>query len=440
LEPKSLIQIITEDEFLPMVQEYCTGLFRIGNTFSEIMGQEKDVSRKFYSTLIHEADSLESFLDEHGARENRRWFYFTEYVASIRNLGIAAFFIRHLMDRYPYYNLRETPELVESFSRDSDRALGFLNRSIMNLLKETWSTGKRNGLEPVNDQITSHEIADIEANKRLPRNISQDEVKGEEDRIVDLCEKVKSVSRLMTRENIDLAQDLDSLKKLVPYKMDEKKARMLANQVHSVQSDFDTYVKNTMIEQSHEGLKKIRGYVSLPLHLLEVVLWLCHFYERHEDEIRHGECKRKISMMVDKNELLNTIVNYGFHFSLHFIREGERIADEIYAQFQKIVRVELPIPKPLGFHARPSTYISLIAREHNCDLFLIVDGEQYNAKSVMSLLQAGGAIADKGLEAVTFEGDKRAIDDLKILARQNYCEDKKIPQELSYLRALKDTA
>ena len=65
---------------------------------------------------------------------------------------------------------------------------------------------------------------------------------------------------------------------------------------------------------------------------------------------------------------------------------------------------------------------------------MIVDDEQFNTKSVMSLLQAGGAIADKGYETVFFEGDARVIEDIKLLAKHNYCEDSEIPSQLSYLR------
>jgi hypothetical protein len=83
----------------------------------------------------------------------------------------------------------------------------------------------------------------------------------------------------------------------------------------------------------------------------------------------------------------------------------------------------------------------MIARRYGeGDLFLVIDGEKYNAKSVMSLLQAGGLISDKGYQTVTFVGDKRALEDIKVLAKHNYCEEKKIPARLSYLRDFKDTA
>ena len=180
-------------------------------------------------------------------------------------------------------------------------------------------------------------------------------------------------------------------------------------------------------------IKNLRGHISMTLHLMEVVLWLCHFYERHEDEIRPGECKSKITEMVNKTELLSQIINFGFYYSNHFMNNGSELAEEIIKNFIKTETIEVSIPKPLGFHARPSTYVSLIARQYDEDLFLIVDGEKYSSKSVMSMLQAGGAIADKGYQTVLFEGSKRVLDDIKILAAHNYCEEEDIPKQLSYL-------
>ncbi|KMP10926.1 hypothetical protein UR09_03890 [Candidatus Nitromaritima sp. SCGC AAA799-A02] len=441
VEPKSLIQIISEDEFLSLAQEPCALFLNVCALFEMRMETKRDISRKFYSNLIQEAEFLESFMDEHGARENKKWTLFVECLASIRNLSIAAFFTRHLLDRYPYYSLRESAESESNFRNDAVDVLEFLNRSVLNLYKELLKTGRENGLLIEPNPTAQVKFADIETNKRLPRNITEDEVKDVEERIIELCEKIHHVSKLMAESKIKRTDEVEELKRIVLQKFSEKRARLYINLVHSVQSDFDTYVKNTVLEHDYADLKRLRGYISMPLHLLEVALWLTHFYERHEDEIRQDENRRRISMMVNKDELLDKIVNFSFYYSLYFIKGSAKLASEILNCFSKIVRVKLPIPQPLGFHARPSTYISLIARQYgDKDLFMVVDGEKFNAKSVMSLLQAGGTIADKGYQTVTFEGDQRVLEDIKILAKQNYCEESEIPARLSYLRDFKDTA
>ena len=431
---KSLIQIISEDEFLKIVQEPSGLFFKVSALFCEKIKNKKDVSRKFYSSLIQETEYLESVLDEHGARENKTWSFFSEYIACIRNLTIAAFYIKHILDRYPYYNLGESRENIASFNDSAYKALGFLNDSIQGLRAEVVKTGELNGLDISQDSFSMNEFSDIESNKRLPRTVLEDEVKGEEDRILNLCQKYRKAAKMINEIGIQRSDTLETFRHIIPTKLDEKLVRMFKELVHSVQSEYDTYVKNTRIEQSHEVLKNFRGYISMPLHLLEVVLWLCHFYERHEDDIRHGECKQQISKIVNKEVLLGQIFNFGFHYSKYYLQEGDKLVKSILKGFLEVVRAEIPVPQPLGFHARPSTYLSLIARHHEGELFMLIDDEKFNAKSVMNLLQAGGLLADKGYLKVTLEGSRHAINDAKLLAQNNYCEEGEFPRQLSYLR------
>jgi phosphotransferase system HPr-like phosphotransfer protein len=440
LEPKSLVQIISEDEFLPLVEEAGMQFFQTFNSFAALPDISRESNRKCYSNLIQQAELLESFMDEYGARQNKTWTFFTEYVASIRNLVIAAFYIKHLVDRYPFYNLRDSKTQTESFYKESQDALDFLNQSILNLYQECLRACEKNNLQYSKEAVNPSQFAEVEINKQLPKNAEDEQVKEDEERIIDMFEKMGNVAAMMEDMNARVQQRKGELKRIVPEVIDEKKARMVMSLAHSVQSEFDTYIKGTNIQKKHEKLKDFRGYISMPLHLLEVTIWLTHFYERHEDEIRQGECKRVIATLVNKDALLKHVVGFCFKHCIFYIREGDLLGKELLKEFVKTVRYELSIPTPLGFHARPSTYISLIVRKHDAEAFLIVDEEKFNARSVMSLLQAGGAVADKGYQKVVFEGDKRVLDDLRILAEHNYCEDTNIPPELSYLKSMRESA
>jgi phosphotransferase system HPr-like phosphotransfer protein len=438
VEPQSLNEIISEDEFLALLEVPCAQIINLYYLFKDRSEKKVDVSRKFYSNLIQESEYLESFMDEYGARENKKWNYFVECLASIRNLSIAAFFTRHLLDRYPYYKLKESPETGLTFNKDASGVIDFLNDSIMSLFNDLHLTSIDNGLSVSRVSKEQIEFNDIEVNKRLPRNVADDEVNDEEGRIIEVCEKIKYISKLMNESKLIKMDNIDEIKLAVLRKFNEKRARKYKNLIHNVQSDFDTYVKNTKFETDYKELKILRGYISMPLHLLEISLWMAHFYERHEDEIRPGENRRKISLLVNKDILLGKIINFGFFYSHYFIKEGKNLAEDILKCFTKVVRVELPIPHPLGFHARPSTYVSIIGRQYDdMDLFIILDGEKINTKSVMSLLQVGGTVADKGYQTIVFEGDKRVIEDIKLLAKHNYCEDSKIPSRLAYLQEFK---
>ena len=434
MEPKSLIQIISEEEFLILLQGRCGSFFRTFNALGEISESSTGVTRKFYSSLNQEAEWLESFLDEHGARENKTWARFTEYVASIRNLVKAAFFCRHITDRYPYYKLRDNEESEQGFFRDAAQVQQFLSQAIFKLYEECVREGGKNNRSVPENSVDPEGFGEVEANKRLPKNTEGDEVVEQEDRIIDLLEKLNSAESVMQSMNVEPTQDPKTLRELVPGRLDEKKARMLMNLIHSTQSEFDTYIKSTPLEQTHEEFKTIRGYISMPLHLLEMMIWMIHFYERHEDDIRKGEARTIISGLVIKTDLLAHVVNFCFFYTLYYVQEGGKLSRKVLKYFVKSVRYELPVPEPLGFHARPSTYVSKIVRRYDAEAWLIIDGEKFDARSVMSLLQAGGVLADKGYKTAVFEGDRRVLDDLKILASHNYCEEKEVPEQLEYLR------
>ena len=265
MKPKSLVKIIREEEFLDLAQKPSAFFFKIYNSFASRMAKGKDVSRKFYSNLIQEAEFLESFLDEYGARENKEWSFFTEYVACIRNLGISAFFIKHLLDRYPFYNLRDSTEGFSQFQNQAHSALEFLNKSILNIYQEVIATAKTNGLVFPEESVSPHEFSDIESNKRLPKNIAEDEVKNEDERIVEICEKIQEVAKKMQKIKISPTDNINELKKLVPFKINETRSRAFKEMVHSVQSDYDTYVKHTRLEHDHPMIKKsARAYFHDP--------------------------------------------------------------------------------------------------------------------------------------------------------------------------------
>ena len=70
---------------------------------------------------------------------------------------------------------------------------------------------------------------------------------------------------------------------------------------------------------------------------------------------------------------------------------------------------------------------------------MIVGEDKFDASSILSITWAGGKIARDNIQTVKFEGDKRALRDLEILAGVNYGEDTMgkdmpLPKELSYLR------
>jgi hypothetical protein len=70
---------------------------------------------------------------------------------------------------------------------------------------------------------------------------------------------------------------------------------------------------------------------------------------------------------------------------------------------------------------------------------LCVDSDRFDASSVLDIQWAGGKIQKENIHEVVFEGDRRALDDIEVLASVNYGEDTlgkgvPLPKQLSYLR------
>jgi len=258
-EAKPLIEIISEEDFLPLVQETCVEFFRTLNAFVSALQNHPDVTGKFYSILIQETEFVESFLDEHGARENKTWSLFTEYIASIRNLALAAFYINHLRDRYSFYKLRDNEDDANKFFLDGKRVLLFLNNSILRLYHESKNEAMENRLVFPHGSVDPKEFSEIEVNKYLPRTAAEEKVNEEEERIIQIFERMRSVSKLMRELKISQTGDVGKIKEIVHSKLDSRKILMFKNMVHIAQSEFDTYIKNTMVEHKHKSIKGFRG-------------------------------------------------------------------------------------------------------------------------------------------------------------------------------------
>lgn len=433
--PKApLKKIITEKEFLPIVEQASVNFFKVINCLKK----DSPGSKTFYANLFNEADLFEDFLDNHGARENKSWFYFTELVASIRNFAIAGLQLRHILDRFYHYKLEDSKEDASKFHREANSAMNFINNSVLDLFGIQKKEATKNGMKHPKECYIDRAFSKIHISRRLPKNLHEDDLKDNEERIIALSRRFRNVAKLSKETNLERFYKKEAEIPVIPKIIDETKVQNFKNILQGIQSDYDTYIKNTFLEKNDKNLIKLRGFTSISLHLLEIVRWLSHFFERHADEVRTGGIKEKFTQIVDRKEGLNTIINFAFFYSNDYLQKGKLVAEKILSKYTIKARYKLSPPKPLGFHARPSGYISLIVKEHGTDVFLVVDRKKFNARSVLSLMEAGGLIADKGYNKVVFEGDKRALDDIKILAEHNYCEDCEIPRELNYVRILRN--
>lgn len=83
-------------------------------------------------------------------------------------------------------------------------------------------------------------------------------------------------------------------------------------------------------------------------------------------------------------------------------------------------RTDLSIQNKLGLHARPAAKFVELAQQFNCDLLLIKNEKQVNAKSILSVMTLDIKVND--LVAIQADGadEADAIEALLALAERNF--------------------
>lgn len=431
---RSLTEVITEDEFLKLSQERSQGFLRIYNFLHR---EHKPCTRTFYSHLIKESEELESFLDDHHARDNKAWFLFGELIACIRNIAKVSFILKHILNRYLSYDLRD--DEANRYFNDTQNVSTSLDETILSLYEEVKKESLKLGIKFPRGTLKEDLFGEIYPQKRLPYTIDEEENSNPQEIVAKIATQYLNMIEKFEYFGWNyLKNNLDDLKNTIPDKVNEERSRELIAHIHNLQSTYDHYIKNTPLEFQDEGLKRFRGYISMPLHLLSVVNWLSHLYQRHVNTIRYGKGRIQISAIIDKSTILDIVMNFALFYTNRFLQRGKKLAGDILGKYIEIDTCELKVPARLGFHLRPAALVVKLAKYYGTKLFLFVDGKEYDANNILSITMAAGLIARKGYKTVLFKGDRRVLKDLKLLSEHNYGEDEKgnpasLPPELSHL-------
>jgi phosphotransferase system HPr-like phosphotransfer protein len=430
----SLTEVITEDEFRKLAQEHSRDFLKI---YTYLHRQTTPLPRRFYAHLIEESEELESFLDDHRARDNKTWHFFGELVACIRNLSNVAFILKHLLFRYPAYELYE--DEAEDFLQKTNKASTFSDKTILSLYQEIRRESKRLGMAMPEETLKEDFFREIYPQKCLPYTIDEEESFGAQKMAARIATQYLRVIEKWEYFKWNFGKvKTSALKDVLPDVVNEERSREVITLIHNLQSTYDHYIKHTPLESQDEGLKRFRGYISLPLHLLNVINWLSHLYQRHiHTAIQRGE-RHGIPHIINGTRLLDIMVNFALFYTNRYLQKGKGLADDILGRYITIGTCELRVPQNLGFHLRPANLVARIAAYYGTRLCLVVDGQEYDASSILSITMAGGLIARKGHKTVVFMGDERALRDLKRLAEFNYGEDERgnrtaLPPDLSHL-------
>jgi phosphotransferase system HPr-like phosphotransfer protein len=431
---RSLTEVITEEEFRKLAQEHSRNFLKI---YTYLHAHKKPLPRRFYAHLIEESEELESFLDDHCARDNKNWYFFVEIVACIRNLSKVAFILKHILYRYLAYELYE--DEAEEFFQETKKASTFMDKTILSLYLEIRREARRLGMVIPKGTLEEHFFSEIYPQKRLPYTMNEEEGFSAQNIVAGIATQYHRVIEKWEFFEWNLGKTQSGKPKdMVPDVINEERSREVITLIHNLESSYDHYIKRTPLESQDEGLKRFRGYISLPLHLVDVINWLSHMYQRHIHTGMQRAGGSGISRIINETRILDIIVNFALFYANKYLQTGKGLADDILGRYIKIGTCELKVPQKLGFHLRPATLVARIAAYYRTKLCMMVDGQEYDASSVLSITMAGGLISRKGHQKVIFIGDERALRDVKRLSEFNYGEDERgnriaLPPDLSHL-------
>ena len=396
-------------------------------------------TKKLYGKMVATSKLLEDFLDVHGAKNNTHWYYYRELVASVRNLSEASYSQKHIAKRLPMYGLEET----EGFYESGYETHKFLIDSLRMIGKKALKEASRLGISSPASHFVWEDFPGISTDHPLVFDIDDQNLEEEKKTLVKITTEFLRASQEFEALGFYEPFSVDQIRRIIPSCFNEQEARKFEMAVHSLQSSFDTYVNRSGVRFDDIKLKQLRGYVSIVLHLLELSRRLLHYYERHLHEVGYRDIYKKVrddlAAAVNPEHMLDRIVNYGLHYISNFLLQGRDVAYEVLNENIQRSAISVGIPQELGFHSRPCMLVARIVQHYGGQVELLVDSDRFDASSVLDLQWAGGKIQKEEIKEVTFEGDLRALKDIKILAGVNYGEDFMgkgipLPKELSYLK------
>lgn len=423
-------EVISEEEFLKLVHNAASDVLRIALFLGDVKEDQKVFNKKLFYVIAGTSRDLEDFLDDHGAKNNRAWSFFRDLVASARSFGFIAFLAEHIEKSHTG---PQEQELLREYFNATRKVKRYLNPVISYIFKLIREEARNLHVSFPPKGLSEKYYYDIPAYKILPQNLDEGEAKDEREKIIKICSEYINTINEFEEFECDRLYTRKELVGMIPQKANEEKVRKFELLLHNLESVYDTYVKDTTIATEDVRLNQVRTLISITLHLLEIARGLAHFYERHE------KINALLENNVKGNSVLNCTVNWALYYTHQMMQTSKVLANDLLNDYAARESVQLPIPKELGFHLRPSTLVAKVVNHYGSDVYMMVGEDKFDAKSVLSITWAGGKIAREKIESVTFVGDRRVLRDLEILAGVNYGEDhmgkdQPLPKELSYLR------
>jgi phosphotransferase system HPr-like phosphotransfer protein len=431
------LKILSHSEFIELIVSFADELLDICQFFVSQADATLPDSERLFARLSYASKLVEDLLDYHGAKNNQVWYKYRELVASILNFSAAAFTMKHIVSRISFYEIGAN----DSFITASQVVHRFLINTLTNLCQELIVETKKLGLNLAPPTLVREQFTNLSSNSFLKFDILPQDLYDEKQHIVRITTVYLNIVRDFESLGFFKQFQPEELTSLIPAKINEEILRKYEMIIHNLQSSYDTYIGRDFSRSTE--FKSLRDHISISLHLLELSGRLSHYFERHLYDVgRSGiylEVQSLLGHLVNAEFLMDAIINYAVYSCNEFLAKGKSLAQNLLNQFIEHGEITVGVPVKLGFHSRPCMLVAKIVQHYGGQVEMIVDGDHFDAASILDLQWAGGKVHRENLAQVKFQGDARALADISILAGINYGEDTMgkgipLPSELSYLR------
>ncbi len=381
---------ITRSDFLYGVSKQMADFLKV---IPFIKGEGRDrtkYSRRFYEYVTSQAELIEIFLDSCGAKENRAWFFLRELVAAARSFAKVAYLLRYLEVRISSYEFPDEEAL--EFQVISSNVRKVFDEMLQKVFIQLECEAINLGIKLPTNAVNSDDFPYFHIPGQLYADMWVEQSKKEDEAIVKIATSYLEIAEEYTALGFCRIFSAQELVELVPEHVNEERLRTFEAAVHNLQSVYDTYIQYTRMEAQDSRLAKLREYVSIALHLLEIATVLVHFHERHERNSRHAEIYQRLQKITGTYQILDVMGNYALFYCTRFLQKGKQLSEETVMEYAQIQSKRIPIPIYRGFHVRPSTYIAKIVRHYGAEVQMHLGDEVYDAGCVFDLFRANEKI------------------------------------------------
>lgn len=509
------MHIIKDEDLSTLIEPDLKDFISLSSIMADLSSEK--IPRQLVGRLLLEASKCEEMLDAYGAPRNEYW-------APMRmGVAVAKAFSRVIYNLFHVYYSAGGYKLLPVEGDFNSETLKSLNTLLVAFSKASGNfmkVARKMKLDGTIFPMEEYGFRNNPIEGQLEANSKRKTVENPSETAVYLATNLLNLAEESSWLDVYKKLEPDQYHSCIPDIVSEIQLRDLANKFHNLQSMYDTYLSGSDIAEKDENLPVMRGQITVVFHLLDTVVTLVHFYERHALK----NWVKKLKPPITNKDLLAIIIGYFVAYADRYITAAQELCRDILKSYAVQGEIEVPIPNYRGFHVRPSTLIAKIAIHYGSEVKMILGKTVYDASLPLELFRANeelnrrkrdavatyvmehkliindaGATYDDGLmkkilrvifldllekqkimiydndfsfddlspyenetlaefikraialylamgkidiisgDTVSFQGDERVLDDIRILAENGYGEDKfgnniVLPKDLSYLK------